>query len=119
MAVKFKKLTPNLIVSELDELISPELVFTNHLGQIMSKQDDLSAHRSGFIKSRSIEQAEQQVLCKGDIAIVSVLSHIVGEIDGVRSDAALRYTRIWRKRKFGIWQVVVAHSILVNKGNLC
>ena len=33
----------------LDQLISDDLIFTRHLGQIMSKQDDLEAHRSGSV----------------------------------------------------------------------
>ncbi len=31
-------------VNALDDLLSPELIFTNHLGQVMGKQDDLAAH---------------------------------------------------------------------------
>ena len=41
-------------VNELDALIAPELLFTNHLGQIFSKQEDLDAHRSGKFKFTEI-----------------------------------------------------------------
>jgi hypothetical protein len=34
-------------VSVLDKLIAPELIFTNHLGQLVTKQDDLASHQSG------------------------------------------------------------------------
>ena len=37
-------------VGVLDELIAPDLIFTNHLGQLVSKQDDLAFHQSGVLK---------------------------------------------------------------------
>ncbi len=37
-------------VAELDTLIAPELIFTNHLGQLIGKQEDLAIHRSGALK---------------------------------------------------------------------
>jgi hypothetical protein len=36
--------------STLDELLAPELIFTNHLGQVLGKQDDLGAHQSGLVQ---------------------------------------------------------------------
>lgn len=35
----------------LDDLISPDLVFTNHFGQVFGKHDDLQTHRSGALNS--------------------------------------------------------------------
>lgn len=37
-------------VNTLDELLAPELIFTNHLGQVLGKQDDLDAHQSGTLR---------------------------------------------------------------------
>lgn len=37
-------------VSVLDKLLAPEIIITNHFGQLMSKEDDLGAHKSGLIK---------------------------------------------------------------------
>ena len=36
-------------VSVLNELLAPEIIITNHLGQLLEKQDDLAAHESGLI----------------------------------------------------------------------
>jgi hypothetical protein len=49
-------------VSVLDALLAPELLFTNHLGQVLSKVDDLAAHRSGRLKVQELIPSEQQVL---------------------------------------------------------
>jgi Domain of unknown function (DUF4440) len=48
-------------VAELDALIAPELLFTNHLGQIFSKQDDLDAHRSGKFKFTEITPSDRHI----------------------------------------------------------
>lgn len=56
-----------------------------------------TVHRSGAVKIKSIEQSEQHIRIRGDIAVVSALSHIVGEIGSVRADAILRFTRVWQK----------------------
>jgi ketosteroid isomerase-like protein len=82
----------------LDKLLDDDLIFTNHLGQIMSKNDDLEAHRTGFVKINSIEHSEWQIKLKENIAIVSVLSRIHGEFGGEESNVALRFTRIWQKK---------------------
>lgn len=35
----------------LDELLAPDLIFTNHLGQLISKKDDLAGHKTGIFKN--------------------------------------------------------------------
>lgn len=40
----------NGLVADLDELLAPDLIFTNHVGQLLGKQDDLDAYRSGVLK---------------------------------------------------------------------
>ena len=97
-------------VSALDTLLAEDLIFTNHLGQIMTKQDDLNAHKSGAVRIQTIEQTEQRIKLLGDISIISVQSQIFGEFGGVQSDLALRFTRIWQKTGNDNWQVIAAHS---------
>jgi len=48
-------------VAALDALIAPELIFTNHLGQIISKQEDLAIHQSGALKLRELTPSEQRI----------------------------------------------------------
>ena len=105
----------NSDVPVLNHLLSDDLLFTSHLGQIMSKQDDLEAHKSGFVKIKSIDQSEQHVKMKGDLAIVSVLACIQGEFGGEQSEAALRFTRIWQRNANDNWQVIAAHSSIVSE----
>ena len=105
----------NSDICVLEQLLSDDLIFTSHLGQIMSKQDDLEAHRSGSVKINSIDQAEQRIQLHDDMAIVSVLSRIQGEFGGEQSESSLRFTRVWKKSNNNKWQVIAAHSTLLNK----
>ena len=102
-------------VQALDQLLADDLLFTNHLGRVMSKKDDLKAHGSGFIKIKSIDQSEERIVLQGDLAIVSVLSRIRGEFGGVQSDAALRFTRVWQENQSGVRQVIAGHATLINE----
>jgi hypothetical protein len=45
----------------LDELISPDLIFTNHCGQVLGKQDDLESHRNGLLRMHKLEPSEMRV----------------------------------------------------------
>lgn len=42
----------------LDELISPDLIFTNHFGQVFGKQENLGLHQSGILRFQKLEPSE-------------------------------------------------------------
>ncbi len=65
-------------VKALDELLAPELIFTNHLGHLMTKKDDLEAHKSGTLKIEALTPSEENIQIIGDVAIVSVRVHNIG-----------------------------------------
>ncbi len=103
----------NSDVNALNQLLAPELIFTNHLGQILSKEDDLVAHQSGIVKVKVLTPSEQYIQIRGDIAIVSVRMHLSGSYDGIASDSDFRFTRIWTLSSTNTWQVIAAHSSIV------
>ena len=98
-------------VRVLDELLSPNLLFTNHLGQLVSKEADLAGHKSGDLKIEALELSEQRIQFVGDLAIVSVLAHISGSYRGSPANGNFRFTRLWAKQD-DRWQVVAGHSSL-------
>jgi len=99
-------------VHVLDQLLSPKLVFTNHFGQVMSKEDDLQAHQSGKLKIDEITLSEQVVQNIGDVICVNTRAVITGSYDGLASKSDFRFTRIWAKTN-NAWQVAFAHSSLI------
>lgn len=103
----------NSDVNTLNELLAPELIFTNHLGQVLGKQDDLNAHQSGTLKIRVLTPSEQYIQLRGNIAIVTVRVHLVGSYAGIASAHDFRFTRVWTLSSMGTWQIVAAHSSIV------
>ncbi|AFY92616.1 nuclear transport factor 2 family protein [Chamaesiphon minutus] len=97
-------------VVELDDLIAPELLFTNHLGQILSKQEDLDAHRSGKFKFTEITPSERQIQLNGGFAVVSVLMHILGSYEGTPVEQNIRFTRVWAISTSGSIQIIAGHT---------
>ncbi|NER83486.1 MAG: nuclear transport factor 2 family protein [Leptolyngbya sp. SIO1D8] len=100
-------------VNSLDELLAPELIFTNHLGQILHKQDDLSAHQSGSLTINELTPSEQQIQLNGNVAIVSVRMHLAGSYAGVTSEGDFRFTRVWSLSPRNAWRVIAAHSTVI------
>lgn len=100
-------------VAALDEILAPDLVFTNHLGQRLGKEADLSAHQSGALTISRLESSEQQVQLLGDsVAIVSVRVQLAGQYAGQPAEGEFRFTRVW-SNLCDHWQVVAAHSVVI------
>lgn len=104
-------------LDELDALLAENLVFTNHIGAIMSKHDDLTAHRTGMVKVEAVAASEERIQMLDGAAIVSVLLDISGRFAGVAANGAFRFARVWAATQSGEWQVVTAHSTLVAERN--
>jgi hypothetical protein len=97
-------------VAELDDLIAPELLFTNHLGQIISQREDLDAHRSEKFKFTEITPSERQIQLKDGFAVVSVLMHILGSYEGTPVKQNIRFTRVWAISTSGSIQIIAGHT---------
>ncbi|NET53383.1 MAG: nuclear transport factor 2 family protein [Merismopedia sp. SIO2A8] len=95
------------------ENLGRSLGYTNHLGQVLTKQDDIIAHQSGTVKLEVLTPSEQYIQISGDIAVVSVRMHILGSYAGNKSDGNFRFTRIWARSSGSSWHVLAAHSSVV------
>lgn len=100
-------------IEALDELLAPDLVFTNHLGQLLGKGDDLAAYRSGVLKIARLEPSERQVQVLNDAAVVSVRMQISGTHRDSPTDGDSRYMRVWVHSQQQGWRIVAALSVLV------
>lgn len=118
ISVAEERLRLAMLTSEsdaLDALISPDLIFTNHLGQVYGKRDDLELHQSGILKFHTLEPSETQVKASEQLAVVSVRMKVSGTYDGSPFAGNLRYTRIWCLSKSDSWQIVAGHSSAVQE----
>lgn len=96
----------------LDELIAPDLLFTNHLGQLVSKEDDLAVHRSGALRLKELSPSQQRILPGADFAVVSVLMHLLGTYESAPIDVNIRYTRVWSVSD-GHMRIIAGHASAV------
>lgn len=101
--------------SALAGLISPDLIFTNHLGQVCGKQDDLDMHRSGVLKFHTLDPSEVCVKAGDKLAVVSLRMQVGGTFDAVAFLEDLRYTRIWALSERGGWEILAGHSSRVQR----
>jgi hypothetical protein len=97
----------------LDELIAPELLFTNHLGQVVRKADDLAALQSGALRLRDLVPSEQRLQLHPEFAVVSVRMRLVGSYQDAPLDVSIRYTRVWSLSATGALQVIAGHASAV------
>ncbi|NJL51929.1 MAG: nuclear transport factor 2 family protein [Hydrococcus sp. SU_1_0] len=100
-------------VKVLDELLAPEIIITNHLGKLLTKQDDLAAHQSGLIQIDEIIPFEQQIQVLGEVSIVSVRMEMIGSYAGQPANGNFRFTRVWTVSGRKNWQIVAAHIGIV------
>lgn len=111
--LKLAMQTSDVVV--LDQLISAELLFTNHFGHIITKEQDLAAHQSGQLKIHSLITSEQKIIERGAITIVSVRADITGTYAGEPANGKFRFTRVWERNANQQWQIIAGHSCLISE----
>ena len=99
--------------AELDRLLSAELLFTNHLGHVISKQEDIDAHTVRRFTFTEIKLSEQKMIIRDDTVIVLVKANISGRYDNVPTNGCFRFTRVWSRLTNHHWQVIAGHSSAV------
>ncbi len=100
--------------AELEALIAPELLFTSHLGQLVSKEQDLAMHRAKTLKLTELTPSEQHIQLNHGFAVVSVNMHLLGSYAGTAVDEHIRYTRVWGLSSAGSLQIVAGHASIIS-----
>jgi ketosteroid isomerase-like protein len=102
-------------IDVLDRLLAPDLLFTNHLGQLLGKADDLAAYRSGVLAITWLSPSERQIRALDETAVVSVRMQISGTYQGAPTNGDFRFTRVWTRSQQQRWQIIAAHSVLIHQ----
>lgn len=103
----------------LDRLLDDNLRFVNHLDQVITKADDLDAHRMRIVAIDSITLSSWNVEAiqgkdgRPDLAQVTVDAHIIGSLNGFFFEDTLRFNRVWKRKAGGRWQVVKGDSSIL------
>ncbi|RQS19964.1 nuclear transport factor 2 family protein [Burkholderia sp. Bp8992] len=96
-------------IDALDALLDDELVFTVPTGQVISKEDDLSAHRSKLLRLEKLDVHEMRACAIEAMILTTTKATLAGHFDGAAFNGTFAYTRLWRRSGAG-WRVVAGHA---------
>jgi len=85
--------------------LADDYVAITPLGQVTTKQDTLSARKSGQLRYESLDVTDMVVRIYGDTAVVTARADVKGHQLGEDFSGPYRYTRVWVRRG-GHWQAV-------------
>ena len=101
-------------VAALDELIDDELVFVGPAGSVATKEDDLTAYRSGAQTISAHTPRDLTITLHGDdIAITTVVVELEGVVKARRFAGTYRYIRTWRRKHDGAWRILAGAVVAV------
>ena len=78
-------------VAVLNDLLADELLFTNHLGHLLSKHADLAAHEQRLLTITDLRASERHVRINGNVAVVSVRMQLTGSYHDVETHGDFRF----------------------------
>jgi ketosteroid isomerase-like protein len=85
--------------------LADDYVAITPLGTVTTKQDTLSARKSGQLHYDTINVTDMVVRVYGDTAVVTARADVKGHQLGEDFSGPYRYTRVWVRRS-GHWQTV-------------
>ena len=85
--------------------LAEDYVAITPLGQVTTKQDTVSARKSGQLRYETINVSDMVVRVYGDMAVVTARADVKGHQLGEDFSGPYRYTRVWVRRT-GHWQAV-------------
>lgn len=85
--------------------LAEDYVAITPLGQVTTKQDTVSARKSGQLRYDTINVTDMVVRLYGDTAVVTARADVKGHQLGEDFSGPYRYTRVW-VRNNGHWQAV-------------
>ena len=87
------------------QTLADDYVAITPLGQVTTKQDSVSARKSGQLRYDNINVTDMVVRVYGDTAVVTARADVRGRQLGEDFSGPYRYTRVWIRRN-GHWQTI-------------
>jgi hypothetical protein len=85
--------------------LADDYVDITPLGQVHTKEDAISARKSGQLRYETINVTDMVVRIYGDTAVVTARADVKGHQLGEDFSGPYRYTRVWVRRS-GHWEAV-------------
>lgn len=99
-------------VEVMEKLIHDDLIFNGPNGQVVTKEMDLAAYRSGAVTWEVADSLEREIQIFNDTAVVSTVVHLAGSFMDNPLDSKARFLRIWKEFN-GEWKVIGGASIIL------
>ncbi len=102
-------------VNALGRIWSDDLIVTNPLNKLVSKQDVLQLIDSGILAFTSYERRIEYIHPYGNLVVVAGSETVIwaGKMPNAGRTSLLRFTGLWLKHH-GRWQEVARHANLVS-----
>jgi ketosteroid isomerase-like protein len=95
-------------VATLSELIEDSLVFTGPMGNVMTKAEDLEAHRSRVFRIQRLDTFDTSLHPLDGLIVVTTKARLEATYDQHPVAGIFAYTRVWREGELG-WRIAVGH----------
>ncbi|MDZ4173273.1 MAG: nuclear transport factor 2 family protein [Hydrogenophaga sp.] len=100
----------------LSSLMSEDLLFAGPDGNLVSKNMDIEAYRSGLVKFLRHEPLELHVRRPTrDVAVASLAAKLMVSVGAEVAEGNYRYTRVWQRQDDGQWKVLAGQVGPVNR----
>jgi transposase InsO family protein len=94
--------------STLSDLIEDNLVFTGPMGNVMTKAEDLEAHRSRAFQIQRLDVFDTSFHPIHGLIVATTKAKLEATYDHQPVSGTFAYTRVWREGDRG-WRVLVGH----------
>lgn len=94
-------------LSTLDLLFADGMLFHDQYGNVLDKEMDLDAYRSGMVKITKINVSKREIRVFESIVIVSASLFIKGNYADILLNGKYQWLRVWGKVKED-WKVISA-----------
>jgi len=94
-------------LNTLDLLFADGMLFHDQYGNVLDKEMDLDAYRSGMIKITKINVSKREIRVFESIVIVSASLFIKGSYSNILINGKYQWLRVWGKVKED-WKVISA-----------
>ncbi|MDU1903461.1 MAG: nuclear transport factor 2 family protein [Dysgonomonas sp.] len=102
-------------VQVLDELLHDDLLFNRPTGEVINKEMDLAACKSGDMVAKSITVLDRDIQAfGGDVAIVTVAIAMEAEFRKQPISGNFRFFRTWKKIE-GEWKMIGGASVVIQE----
>ncbi len=99
-------------IAVLDELLHDDLLFNGPTGEVINKDMDLAAYKSGNMVVNNLTVSDQNIHDFDDTAVVSVAVGLEGEFMKQPISGKFRFFRTW-KRVEGKWKMIGGSSVAI------